>query len=110
MPGPTRAVHPSPESRRRRVKRFAYHSASPPLSCHWGEAHFVFHPESGQTHFVNESCAEVLAVVQQHPSTVPEIHAKLLARYGIDEDEELLASIGSIVELLERLGVLAAVP
>lgn len=69
----------------------------------------MFHPESGQTHFVNESCAEVLAVVQQRPSTVPEIHAQLLARYGIDEDADLLESIASIVDLLERLGVVAAV-
>ncbi len=91
------------------AKAVAYHSVSPPLSCHWGEAHFVYHPESGQTHFVNQSCAEVLALIQQRPCTTEEIYAKMLTTHGIDEDSTLRESVESIVELLVRLGVLSIV-
>ena len=80
------------------------------VSCQWGTAHFIFHRESGQTHFVNQSCIDVLSLIAQDFLTAEEIFHGMLTRYAIDDDPDLSEAIERIVELLDQLGVISSLP
>ncbi len=80
------------------------------VSHQWGEAHFIYHQESGQTHFVNQSCIDILTLVTGKSLSTQEIYERLLVRHGIDEDPELKEAIEGVTALLEQLGVLSSLP
>lgn len=83
----------------------------PPLLRHrWGDALFVYHPASGQTHYLNELGAEVLDLVASEPLALPELYARLLARHAIDDDPELREVLTGLLPLLDHLGIVSAVP
>lgn len=83
----------------------------PPLLCYrFGDALFVYHPASGQTHYLNELGAEVLDLVSAAPSTLPELYGRLLARHAIDDDPELHEVLTGLLPLLEHLGIVSALP
>jgi len=73
----------------------------------WGDAHFAFDPRSHQTHFLNTLAVEVVALLDEHPKTLAEIHRALTDRYEVDDDDEsLLEAIQSSLNVLDRLGII----
>ena len=76
----------------------------------WGEGHFVFHPASGQTHYLNQACVDVLSLLAEQPCNNETIYQQLLERYSIDEDAELREAIARVIALLEQLGVVSSKP
>ena len=84
---------------------------TPPLGHHqWGDAHFVFHPASGQTHYLNQACAEIIAFLVEAPVGAEAIFQHLLAHQTIDDEPELREAIGRVIALLEQLGVISSQP
>ena len=77
---------------------------------HWGEAHFAFDARSGQTHFLNEIAAAVLAVLATHTLTQAALYEAMLARYEVDDDTQLLTGIVDTLRVLDRLGLIQRVP
>ena len=90
--------------------KWTVNSDIPLVSCQWGTAHFIFHRESGQTHFVNQSCIDILSLVTQESLTVEEIYRGMLARHAIDDDPDLSEAIERVVGLLDQLGVISSLP
>jgi PqqD family protein of HPr-rel-A system len=83
----------------------------PPLLRHcWGDALFVYHPASGQTHYLNALGADVLDLVEAAPLALPELYASLLARHAIDDDPALHEVLTELMPLLVHLGIVTALP
>lgn len=83
----------------------------PPLLHHrWGDALFVYHPASGQTHYLNALGAEVLELVASEPLALSELYTRLLARHAIDDDPELREVLTGLLPLLAHLGIVSTVP
>ena len=84
---------------------------TPPLGHHqWGSAHFVFHPASGQTHYLNQACAEIIAFLVEEPVGVEAIFQRLSEHHTNDDEPELREAIGRVIALLEQLGVISSQP
>ena len=84
---------------------------TPPLGHHqWGDAHFVFHPASGQTHYLNQAFAEIIAFLVEAPVGVEAIFQRLLERHTIDDEPGLREAIERVIALLEQLGVISSQP
>lgn len=90
--------------------KWTFNSDTPLVFCQWGTAYFIFHRESGQTHFVNQSCIDILSLVTQESLTVEEIYRGMLARHAIDDDPDLSEAIERVVGLLDQLGVISSLP
>jgi PqqD family protein of HPr-rel-A system len=90
--------------------RWAIECSSQLIYQQWGDAHFVFHPASGQTHYLNQSCVDVLELLAEKPLSNKALYQQLLERYSIDEDAELREAIARVMPLLEQLGVVASKP
>ena len=57
---------------------------------HWGEAYFVFHPASGQTHFLNELAAFAVRLLEQGPpQSTAEIYTATRLAYGLEDAPDL---------------------
>jgi PqqD family protein of HPr-rel-A system len=73
----------------------------------WGDAHFAFDPRSHQTHFLNTLAVEVVALLDERPKSLAEIHLALTERYEVDDDDDsLLEAIQSSLNVLDRLGII----
>ena len=83
-------------------KRFVINSTAQLLATHWGEAHFIFHSESGQTHFVNQLCAEVLALIEESGQTTEQIYQRILDKYEVDEDQAVILAAIAVAGLDHR--------
>jgi len=75
----------------------------------WGDAFFVFHSDSGLTHFLNQAAVDILRLVEHEALSNDEIYMRMLVRYAIDDDPDLRESIANVVALLDQLGVLTSI-
>lgn len=73
-----------------------------------GQASFVYHPASGQTHYLNELGAWILNHLGVVPLSPEEICADLVASFDSESTPELSASVHSTVRVLAGLGLLQA--
>ena len=71
----------------------------------WGEAHFVFHPASGQTHFLNELAAFAVRAIACAPKSTAEIYTAMLAAYALDDAPDLREALRDILVNLDHLGL-----
>jgi PqqD family protein of HPr-rel-A system len=74
----------------------------------WGEAHFVFDPASGQTHFLNELGAQSIRILADTALTAEGLYAHFLAQYSIEDDRVLLDSIRATLKQLDDLGLVSS--
>ncbi|MGD9603065.1 MAG: HPr-rel-A system PqqD family peptide chaperone [Gammaproteobacteria bacterium] len=81
---------------------------SPLVMQRWGEAVFLFQPESGQTHFLNQSSLDVLNVLATRDASGDDAYRQVCAKYSIDEDQEFHDAVVRIIELLDALGIIRA--
>jgi len=87
------------------------HGAGRLPSVRWGDANFVFHAESGQTHLLNQTCMDLLDLLGQAPRTLEDLYRLLRARYGVDdEDPDLREALDSVVRVLDTLGLIVPLP
>ena len=78
----------------------------------WGEAHFVFHPASGQTHFLNEIAAAILHALELGPVTAADLQSLVTTRFEIQIEDfaTLQESIAETLGSLDRLGLVSQTP
>ena len=84
-----------------------WRAKSPEELCwhQWGEAHFVFDPRSGQTHFLNELGAKILRLLTGPPLTGNSIYTNILKIYSVDNDSALMDAIRETLGQLDDLGL-----
>ncbi len=90
------------------MKRWQVNSLAPLVLHTWGAVSFVYHRESGQTHFINASCRQILELIAEQSLTTIQVHERLLEHHGIDEDSDLQEAVITVIRLLEGLGVVVA--
>ena len=81
---------------------------SPASLCwhRWGEAHFVFDPASGQTHFINELANQIIKFLSGAALTADSLYSNLLETYFVDDDPVLLDAIRATLKQLDDLGLI----
>lgn len=73
----------------------------------WGDAWLLFHGASGQTHFLSQTAQDIVSLLLERGDCATTIlHRALLARYRIDEDDDLLATLSEVLVQLDGLGVI----
>ena len=73
---------------------------------HWGEAYFVFHPASGQTHFLNELAAFAVRLLEQGPpQSTAEIYTATRLAYALEDEPDLRDALAEILVNLDHLGL-----
>jgi PqqD family protein of HPr-rel-A system len=93
------------------VKRWELKLKLPLMMRQWDEAQFIFDPASGQTHYFNTTCAEIIQLLKTHPrQSIDELYRRVLAEHAIEEDPEFEKALRDIIVLLERLGVVQSFP
>jgi PqqD family protein of HPr-rel-A system len=71
----------------------------------WGEAFFVFHPASGQTHFLNEIAAFAVRRLADGPLSTAQICAATCDAYEIEDGPDLRDAIAETLVSLDMLGL-----
>jgi len=83
--------------------------ASPPhnelLWETFGQANFIYHAASGQTHYLNELGAWILRYISLTPSSSDEIRNALLEAFAAEDSSELTESVDATVRMLAGLGL-----
>jgi PqqD family protein of HPr-rel-A system len=83
----------------------------PPLHLRqWDSATFLYDPASGQSHYLNEACAEVIALLGDDSLSVDELYRRILESHETDEDVSFHAALSDMMLLLDRLGVVQSAP
>ncbi len=83
----------------------------PPLhSKQWESAQFIYDPASGQTHYLNSTCGEVLSLLAEQPLSSDALYRQILANHASAEDPKFQDALSDIMLLLEQLGVVQSVP
>ena len=70
--------------------------------------HVVYHADSGETHFLNESAAEVLRFLERQPAGIPEVMLHLRERGKLAGDQTR-ETIEALVDRFEDLGLVELV-
>ena len=71
-----------------------------------GQANFIYHEASGQTHFLNELAAWILNRIGASPQSCDDIRDALLTSFGGESSAELVASIEATVQVLAGFGLI----
>lgn len=72
----------------------------------FGEASFVYHPASGQTHFLNELAAWILRHVDATPASAADVSRALVSNYAAESSAALETAVEQTLESLCGLGLL----
>ncbi|MBI2799548.1 MAG: HPr-rel-A system PqqD family peptide chaperone [Gammaproteobacteria bacterium] len=78
-------------------------------ACSWESAHFIFHPASGQTHFLNDTCVEILTLLARERLDTQTIYRRLLLTSALEEDSDFRSGVVSVIQLLDQLGLIESV-
>ena len=76
----------------------------------WGEAHFVFHPASGQTHFLNEIAAFAVQRLAEGPASTADLCAATCDAYDVEDGPDLRDAIAHTLLNLDLLGLVQRIP
>lgn len=75
-----------------------------------GEANFVYHPASGQTHYLNQLGAWLLTALESRAHTAAELIAALLAAHAAEPSAELDDAVAGTLRVLHGLGLILTQP
>lgn len=85
--------------------------ASPLLRKNWGDDTLVFNQDSGSTHQITPSAAQVIKFLERCSSaTVTDLSEHLAKASGIEVDAELCDQVVSLLENLNELGLVRRIP
>jgi PqqD family protein of HPr-rel-A system len=73
----------------------------------WNSTHFLFHPPSGQTHFLNQTARDIIYTLNAGPKSSRDVCMALRKQYETAEDKTLDDAIAYVLEMLDNLGVIA---
>lgn len=76
----------------------------------WGEACFAYHPASGQTHFLNELAAWILAYLADSTASSVEVAAAIATAHDGARTSELDVAVEATLKTLAGLGLVERVP
>ena len=74
----------------------------------WDQAHFVFDPASGQTHFLNELGAFIVDLLSNSTLTIDEIRSAIQDHLDTEYDPLLVDALHDTVGELDNLGLIEA--
>lgn len=72
----------------------------------FGEANFVYHVASGQTHFLNELGAWILRCIERNARTTDEICDDIVTSFDAEASPELVESVQATIQVLAGLGLI----
>lgn len=90
-------------------RKWRLDGTAPLSACSWESAHFAFHPASGQTHFLNDTCVDILALLADEALDAQTIYSRLLVAAASDEDADFKSGVVGVIQLLDQLGLIEAV-
>jgi PqqD family protein of HPr-rel-A system len=70
-----------------------------------GEEHIVFHPASGETHYLNDLSALTLRFLEDGPSTAAGLHQRISDFLDIDAEMALKQQIDALLVRFDQLGI-----
>lgn len=75
----------------------------------WGGEFTVFQPESGKTHFLNETGLKILSILDQAPATLDVLCRKLSEYFTLLPDAHFPGHIARTLQRYEALGLVSRV-
>lgn len=78
-------------------------SGAPLLWVECGGEHIIFHPGSGETHYLNDLSALVLRCMEEGPVTESELYERLVELLG--ERPLLTSQLSSLLGRFDQLGI-----
>jgi PqqD family protein of HPr-rel-A system len=76
----------------------------------WGEDFVIYNTRSGETHFINATAARILKLLQEGPSSVPDMAEPLRAEIGGGDVPNLCSEISRIIRDFDQLGLVRPEP
>jgi PqqD family protein of HPr-rel-A system len=76
----------------------------------FGDGYLVYHIQSGETHFLNVTAAEILKLLQANPKTLPETVTQTCSMFNLEEDPSFAQKIGGIIREFSHVGLICSVP
>ena len=70
-----------------------------------GDEHIVFHPASGETHYLNDLSALTLRVLEAEPATTADLSSRIADFLGTDTGKDLEQQLDRLLVRFDQLGV-----
>ncbi len=70
-----------------------------------GDEHIVFHPASGETHYLNDLSALTLRFLEAEPATTAGLYSRIADFLGTDTSKELEQQLDYLLARFDQLGV-----
>jgi PqqD family protein of HPr-rel-A system len=75
----------------------------------WDDEFVVYHPASGNTHWLNVAAAEVLKLLESAPASTSQMVTQLTAAFEAPADQQLWDHVERLCAELDQLGLIEAV-
>ena len=70
-----------------------------------GDEHIVFHPASGETHYLNDLSALTLRFLEAKPATIADLSSRIADFLGADTSRDMEQQLASLLARFDQLGV-----
>ena len=70
-----------------------------------GDEHIVFHPASGETHYLNDLSALTLRFLEAEPATIADLSSRITDFLGTDTSKDMEQQLDCLLARFDQLGV-----